>query len=239
MLICLPASAMLNHIYTLVYSQALCKLLSSCAAHNHYSVSGPHSASICLVIGGSFKPSAPTCSRWANSLCPAASLWVENVSWYHWVLTGPLLVVCPPTAGWATSTHLRVVDQKVRALLNKLTVEKFDTISDQIIAWANKSESWERWMDTNSGHQARFWASYRRCQLEWDIRSALPQDGGDIQSQGLRSWDQEHGWQTHRWWSAFPQVPPEPVSRWLQMQVGCQKDHSTVCDSQWEDEGQE
>ncbi|KIM52875.1 hypothetical protein SCLCIDRAFT_482059 [Scleroderma citrinum Foug A] len=34
-----------------------------------------------------------------------------------------------------------VVNRKVRALLNKLTVEKFEPISDQIIAWANKSEN--------------------------------------------------------------------------------------------------
>jgi translation initiation factor 4G len=33
-----------------------------------------------------------------------------------------------------------IVDRKVKALLNKLTMEKFDSISDQIIAWANKSE---------------------------------------------------------------------------------------------------
>ena len=33
-----------------------------------------------------------------------------------------------------------VVDRKVRSLLNKLTMERFDSISDQIIAWANKSE---------------------------------------------------------------------------------------------------
>jgi translation initiation factor 4G len=33
------------------------------------------------------------------------------------------------------------VERKVRALLNKLTMEKFDSISDQIIAWANKSEA--------------------------------------------------------------------------------------------------
>jgi translation initiation factor 4G len=33
-----------------------------------------------------------------------------------------------------------VVDRKVKALLNKLTMEKFDSISDQIIEWANKSE---------------------------------------------------------------------------------------------------
>ncbi|KAF8667859.1 hypothetical protein AX14_006280, partial [Amanita brunnescens Koide BX004] len=33
-----------------------------------------------------------------------------------------------------------VVDRKVKALLNKLTMEKFDSISDQIIQWANRSE---------------------------------------------------------------------------------------------------
>jgi translation initiation factor 4G len=33
-----------------------------------------------------------------------------------------------------------VVDRKVKGLLNKLTMEKFDSISDQIISWANKSE---------------------------------------------------------------------------------------------------
>ena len=33
-----------------------------------------------------------------------------------------------------------VVDRKVKGLLNKLTMERFDSISDQIIAWANKSE---------------------------------------------------------------------------------------------------
>jgi translation initiation factor 4G len=33
-----------------------------------------------------------------------------------------------------------MVERKVKALLNKLTMERFDSISDQIIAWANKSE---------------------------------------------------------------------------------------------------
>jgi len=33
-----------------------------------------------------------------------------------------------------------VVERKVKSLLNKLTMEKFDSISDQIITWANKSE---------------------------------------------------------------------------------------------------
>ncbi|KAF9031266.1 ARM repeat-containing protein [Hymenopellis radicata] len=34
-----------------------------------------------------------------------------------------------------------IVDRKVKSLLNKLTMENFDSISDQIIAWANKSEN--------------------------------------------------------------------------------------------------
>ncbi|KAG8788043.1 hypothetical protein FRC12_014977 [Ceratobasidium sp. 428] len=33
-----------------------------------------------------------------------------------------------------------MVDRKVKSLLNKLTMDKFDSISDQIIEWANKSE---------------------------------------------------------------------------------------------------
>ena len=33
------------------------------------------------------------------------------------------------------------VERKVRALLNELTMEKFDTISDQIIEWVDKSEA--------------------------------------------------------------------------------------------------
>ncbi|KDQ20084.1 hypothetical protein BOTBODRAFT_27505 [Botryobasidium botryosum FD-172 SS1] len=33
-----------------------------------------------------------------------------------------------------------MVDRKVRSLLNKLTIEKFDSISDQLLTWANKSE---------------------------------------------------------------------------------------------------
>ncbi|KAH7909368.1 ARM repeat-containing protein [Hygrophoropsis aurantiaca] len=34
-----------------------------------------------------------------------------------------------------------LVDRKVKGLLNKLTMEKFGSISDQIIAWANKSQN--------------------------------------------------------------------------------------------------
>ncbi|EIM91293.1 ARM repeat-containing protein [Stereum hirsutum FP-91666 SS1] len=34
-----------------------------------------------------------------------------------------------------------MVERKVKGLLNKLTMERFDSISDQIISWANKSET--------------------------------------------------------------------------------------------------
>jgi translation initiation factor 4G len=34
-----------------------------------------------------------------------------------------------------------VVDRKVKGLLNKLTMEKFDSLSDQIIQWTNRSEN--------------------------------------------------------------------------------------------------
>ncbi len=35
----------------------------------------------------------------------------------------------------------QMIDRKVKSLLNKLTMKKFDSISDQIIQWANKSEN--------------------------------------------------------------------------------------------------
>ena len=38
------------------------------------------------------------------------------------------------------SESSEIVERKVKGLLNKLTMERFDSISDQIIAWANKSE---------------------------------------------------------------------------------------------------
>ncbi|KNE93094.1 hypothetical protein PSTG_13483 [Puccinia striiformis f. sp. tritici PST-78] len=53
----------------------------------------------------------------------------------------------PSANSWAAarSTVLdedspELVNRKVKALLNKLTLDKFESISDQVIAWANKSE---------------------------------------------------------------------------------------------------
>ncbi|WFD34925.1 hypothetical protein MCUN1_001771 [Malassezia cuniculi] len=38
------------------------------------------------------------------------------------------------------ANHAILVERKVKSLLNKLTVEKFDSISEQIVEWANKSQ---------------------------------------------------------------------------------------------------
>ena len=47
----------------------------------------------------------------------------------------------PSTQRAAVETDtLKIVMGKVRALLSKLTIKKFDSISDQIIAWTNKSK---------------------------------------------------------------------------------------------------
>ncbi|KAG1846586.1 armadillo-type protein [Suillus subalutaceus] len=48
----------------------------------------------------------------------------------HWV---------PTSTTRKTQSYAELVDREVKALLNKLTMEKFETISDQIIHWANKS----------------------------------------------------------------------------------------------------
>lgn len=55
-----------------------------------------------------------------------------KVSENRWMLSRRGPVDADPT---------EVVERKVKSLLNKLTMEKFDSISDQIIDWANKSEN--------------------------------------------------------------------------------------------------
>ncbi|CAE7149112.1 unnamed protein product, partial [Rhizoctonia solani] len=53
----------------------------------------------------------------------------------------PLMPLEQSENRWAQQVEERqLVDQKVKALLNEFTMEKFDSISDQIIEWANKSE---------------------------------------------------------------------------------------------------
>ncbi|KAI0250910.1 hypothetical protein BJV78DRAFT_1282825 [Lactifluus subvellereus] len=70
------------------------------------------------------------------------------------IMGPPMELVAPLEASanrWVASSTRRngsgldgespeMVERKVKGLLNKLTMERFDSISDQIIAWANKSE---------------------------------------------------------------------------------------------------
>lgn len=71
------------------------------------------------ILGAAFEPVAP--------LEISANRWVAGST------------VRKPGATDTDSPEL--VDRKVRSLLNRLTMEKFDSISDQIITWANKSEN--------------------------------------------------------------------------------------------------
>ena len=80
--------------------------------------------------GSSFGPSSSLAGQ--QNLEPVAPLELSANRWTPASLT---------KKGQPAETESpEVVDRKVRALLNKLTMERFDSISDQIIAWANRSE---------------------------------------------------------------------------------------------------
>ena len=91
------------------------------------------------------KPSAgPTAASHFSSpslpsaiLEPVTPLERSENRWVPEVLGGGHTVTseAPPAAANAPA-----VERKVKALLNKLTMEKFEKLSDQILAWANKSE---------------------------------------------------------------------------------------------------
>ncbi|KAG1846582.1 armadillo-type protein [Suillus subalutaceus] len=68
------------------------------------------------ILGAGFEPVAPL-----------------ELSANRWVPTSTARKVQPDV------DSPELVDRKVKGLLNKLTMEKFETISDQIIHWANKS----------------------------------------------------------------------------------------------------
>lgn len=53
----------------------------------------------------------------------------------------PTVVGGAPTGSASDPESPEMVQRKVKALLNKLTLEKFDSISEQILTWANKSEN--------------------------------------------------------------------------------------------------
>ncbi|KAI6145574.1 armadillo-type protein [Pisolithus tinctorius] len=74
-------------------------------------------------------------SRGFCQLAPAFEPVAPEISATRWRPSG---AQCKGAAGVDTP---EVVDRKVKSLLNKLTVANLDSISDQIVAWANKSEN--------------------------------------------------------------------------------------------------
>lgn len=76
-------------------------------------------------INAADMPSSQTAENPVASLEPVAPLVVSATRWTR----GP------------PASEEENVKRKVRALLNKLTMTKFDSISDQIIEWANESET--------------------------------------------------------------------------------------------------
>jgi translation initiation factor 4G len=82
--------------------------------------------------GSQFGPSGPSYGPGGVPLEPVVPLELSANRWT------PASISRKPQAADAESPEM--VDRKVKGLLNKLTMEKFDSISDQIIAWANKSE---------------------------------------------------------------------------------------------------
>jgi len=87
-----------------------------------------------------------------------------------------------------------MVDRKVKGLLNKLTMERFDSISDQIIAWANKSEREKdgrtliqviKLVFEKATDEATFSEMYARlCRKMMDLISPKVQDDGIKNAEG-------------------------------------------------------
>jgi len=87
-----------------------------------------------------------------------------------------------------------MVDRKVKGLLNKLTMERFDSISDQIIAWANKSEREKdgrtliqviKLVFEKATDEATFSEMYARlCRKVMDLISPKVQDDGIKNARG-------------------------------------------------------
>ena len=101
------------------------------------------SVRVVLVVEGADKPSTgpSSTSHFSSPSLPNATL--EPVTplkrsenrWVPEVLGGGHTPASDPVPN-----NSLVVERKVKGLLNKLTMEKFDKLSDQILAWANKSE---------------------------------------------------------------------------------------------------
>jgi translation initiation factor 4G len=87
---------------------------------------------------GGGPPSHFASPAFANSqLEPIVPLEKSENRWTPMSLTQPA-TIAPTNAGGAIDPA--IAERKVKSLLNKLTMEKFEKLSDQIMEWANKSE---------------------------------------------------------------------------------------------------
>ncbi|KAK7036415.1 hypothetical protein VNI00_011612 [Paramarasmius palmivorus] len=95
------------------------------------------------------------------------------------------------TLGAIDADSPEVVDRKVKGLLNKITMEKFDSISDQIIAWANKSENEKdgrtliqviRLVFEKATDEANFSEMYARL-----CRKMMEQISPQVQDEGIKN----------------------------------------------------
>ncbi|CAE6492912.1 unnamed protein product [Rhizoctonia solani] len=87
----------------------------------------------------------------------------------------------------------QLVDRKVKALLNKLTMENFDSISDQIIEWANKSEQEKdgstlmqviKLVFEKAKDEAAFSEMYARL-----CRKMMERVSPNVQDETIRNWE--------------------------------------------------
>ncbi|KAH9944590.1 ARM repeat-containing protein [Amylocystis lapponica] len=134
---------------------------------------------------GSSYASSSLAAQAALSMEPVAPLEVSANRWQ------PNSIAKKPQAPDSDSPE--VVDRKVRGLLNKLTMERFDSISDQIISWANRSEREKdgrtliqviRLVFEKATDEARLEMYARLCRKMMEQISPKVQDDGIKNSEG-------------------------------------------------------
>jgi translation initiation factor 4G len=132
--------------------------------------SGFGSSSVAPILGAGYEPVVPL-----------------EVSANRWVPTSAVRKVQPEV------DTPEMVDRKVKSLLNKLTMERFDSISDQIIQWANKSVNEKdgrtliqviRLVFEKATDEAAWSEMYARL-----CRKMMEQISPDVQDDGIKNQD--------------------------------------------------
>ncbi|KAG6907963.1 hypothetical protein DXG01_006751 [Tephrocybe rancida] len=180
--------------------------------------SGPSSLSVTNFSNSGSKVSKDT-ERFAAASC---AVFVSSNRWARKVIT-------------LDDDPALIVDRKVKALLNKLTMQNFDSISNQIVAWANKSDDemtmsqMTRLVFENAMADIRWSGIYAHmCRKMMEriiptthdegIRSTdgKPITGGQLFRKYLMNWckeESEHGWLTEQAAAADGQVIKEAAQK--------------------------